>query len=237
MLSGGDRENQCCCASPTPLLPVQSHFPGVWSHLPSLCAWLSAPRSPHSFRGSWGSLGCCSHLRLFECLAPHQGHLEAAPARASLSLNQCCSLEERQKGIFPRARCATSCSPRCPHACPWDFTQHPSLPSWAQGDGDTAAAPGCLSSLWPWAGRTHPCPGHRLLQPWLPLPCGSLRSLCSICLPAWSCCQTSHCDTVPEAELAPLVSQTVPKPCGCQREPNPGDWPGAADSCTFDVYI
>lgn len=58
-------------------------------------------------------------------------------------------------------------------------------------------------------------------------PPGSLRSLCSISFPAWSCCQTSHCDTVPEAELAPLVSQTVPNPCGWQREPNPRDWPGA----------
>lgn len=59
------RQNQCCCASPTPLLPAQSPFLRVWSHLPSLCTWLSAPRSPCSFRGLWGSLGCCSHQRLF----------------------------------------------------------------------------------------------------------------------------------------------------------------------------
>lgn len=118
-----------------------------------------------------------------------------------------------------------STSPLCHKlqpTCPWGFTQHPSLPWGAQGDGDTAAAcPPCglgVTSL-PWAS-----PSSALAASTLP---GSLRSLCSICCPAWSCCQTSHCDAVPEAELAPLASQTVPNPCGCQREPNPRDWPGA----------
>lgn len=107
-------------------------------------------------------------------------------------------------------------------ACLWGFTQHPSLPWWAQGDGDTAAAcPPCG------LGGHIPALGIAFLSPGCLHPPGSLRSLCSICCPAWSCCQTSHCDTVPEAELAPLVSQTVPNPCGCQREPNPRDWPGA----------
>lgn len=147
-----------CCQGKTErisaavLLPLLSCLPKA----PSLDSGLtllpsvpgSLPPGAHTaFRGSWGSLGCCSHQRLFYCLAPHlkdplRQHQLRHPSPQSMLL------PGWGKGIFPRAHHDTNCSPRCPHACPWDFTQHPSLPWWAQGGGETAAALCCLSLGW-----------------------------------------------------------------------------------------
>lgn len=159
------------CPKPLPWSQVSLTFP--------LCLAL-CPRSPHSFRSLWGSLGCSSHQRLFYCLAPHlkdpQRQHQLGHPSPSISA---APLTGGGKGIFSQSHHDTSCSPRCPHTCPWHFTQHPSHPSWAQGDGETAGAPCCPSSLgWEDTSLLWASPSTALAASTFP---GSPRRRCSVC--------------------------------------------------------
>lgn len=133
-------------------------------------------------------------------------------------LNQCCSLERGEQGHFPRAHCDTAAA----HAVPTPARgTSSSIHPFPRGDGG--------------GGQQDPHAGLGGHIPALAIPfcspgCstfpGSWRRCCSSCFPTWSCCQTSHCELLPEAELVPLVSQTVPTPCGCQQSQTPGTGPG-----------
>lgn len=205
MLSGEDRENQCCCASPTP-----SCLPKAPSLESGLTCLLSVPDSlppgAHAALGARGAPWAAAHTR-----GMFSGPFEAAPARASLFLNQCCSLKRGKKAFFHEPTVPQAAA----HAVPTPARgASPSIHPFPRGHKvmETQQLPVLPVALgWELTSLPRALPSSALAAS---TPPGSLRSLCSISFPAWSCCQTSHCDTVPEAELAPLVSQTVPNPCG-----------------------